>query len=116
VLAAQENQWEHIVSEQIEEEGLSVHDWKKKQPGLLDWGANTWEHDLKKAEASLTAALNEEQMKVVGLSRRQLELVEKERELWGKEKAERRREKRLAKLAKKEAGDRATAKSKTEPV
>ncbi|PQE12616.1 dna repair protein [Rutstroemia sp. NJR-2017a BBW] len=117
VLAAQENQWEYIVSKQMEEEGLSVHDWQKKQPGLLDWGANTWELDLRKAEAGLTAALNEEQMKAVELSRRQLELVEEERELWRKEKADRRREKRLAKTAKKEAGEnKAMANSKTELV
>ncbi|KAM3066879.1 hypothetical protein ACMFMG_007025 [Clarireedia jacksonii] len=116
VLAAQENSWELLIEQQLEEEGLSVEEWEEKQPGL-DWGANTWEKDMIAAEVQVVNALNKEQMKVAALSLKQLALVEKERELARKERAERRHEKRLAKVAKKEFGeDTATANSQTESV
>lgn len=115
-MAAQEDDWEFFVEQQLEEEGLSLDDWEEKQPGL-DWGAYTWEDDMSAVDAELVKVLNQEQLRVVALSQRQLRLVEEERELWRKERAERRHEKKLAKIAKKEAeGNKGTATSKTDAV
>ncbi|KAI9650056.1 hypothetical protein NHQ30_000069 [Ciborinia camelliae] len=95
-IAIAENTWEDIVEDQLEEEGLSVDEWNKKQPGL-GWGVGLWEKDLQYADTFVKNLMVKDAHKVVELSKIQLELVEKEKELWRQERGQRRHEKKLAK-------------------
>ncbi|KAF7879066.1 hypothetical protein EAF04_000266 [Stromatinia cepivora] len=96
-IAIAENTWEDIIEDQLENEGLSVDEWNKKQPGL-GWGVGFWEKDLQYADAFVKHLMVEESLRVVELSKIQLELVDKETELWRRERGQRRHNKKLAKL------------------
>lgn len=99
-IAVAENIWEDTVEDQLENEGLSVDEWNKKQPGL-GWGVGNWEKDLQSADDFVRNLMVTESLKVVELSKVQLELVDKERELWRQERGQRRHNAKLAKLEKK---------------
>ncbi|ESZ97465.1 hypothetical protein SBOR_2154 [Sclerotinia borealis F-4128] len=99
-IAIAENIWEDIVEDQLEKEGLSVDNWNKKQPGL-GWGVGDWEKDLQFADDSLKCLLSADALKVVEMSKLQLEIVDQEKELWRQERGQRRHDKKLAKLEKK---------------
>ncbi|QSZ35403.1 hypothetical protein DSL72_008273 [Monilinia vaccinii-corymbosi] len=104
-IAVAENIWEDIVEDQLEKEGLTVDEWNMKQPGL-GWGVGLWEKDLQFADAFVENLMVKEALRVVELSKIQLELVDKEKELWRQERGQRRHEKKLAKLERKFLGDR----------
>ncbi|RAL63470.1 hypothetical protein DID88_003890 [Monilinia fructigena] len=99
-IAIAENTWEDIVEDHLEDEGLSVDKWNLKQPGL-GWGVGLWEKDLQFADAFVRNLMTNESRKVVELSKIQLELVDKEKELWRQERGQRRHEKKQAKLEEK---------------
>ncbi|KAB8302328.1 hypothetical protein EYC80_005761 [Monilinia laxa] len=99
-IAVAENTWEDIVEDHLEDEGLSVDKWNMKQPGL-GWGVGLWEKDLQFADIFVRNLMTKESRKVVELSKVQLELVDKEKELWRQERGQRRHEKKQAKLEEK---------------
>ncbi|KAF7894492.1 uncharacterized protein EAF01_009943 [Botrytis porri] len=99
-LAFAENTWEDLIEDQLENEGLSVDKWNEKQPGL-GWGVGFWEKDLQLADAYVKHLMVSEALKVVEMSKKQLEIVDKEKELWKRERGQRRHDKKLAKLERK---------------
>jgi len=103
-IAIAENTWEDIVEDQLEKEGLSVDEWNNKQSGL-GWGVGEWEKDLQFADAFVVDLLTKESRRVVELSKIQLELVDKEKDLWRQERGQRRHDKKLAKLERKKRAE-----------
>lgn len=96
-IAIAENIWEDIIEDQLEKEGLSVDEWNKRQPGL-GWGVGLWEEDLQLAYDFVRNLMTKEAARVVEMSKVQLEIMDKEKELWLEERGQRRHNKKLAKL------------------